>query len=378
MKDVRFASRIKRGGYAFEDLRWKPIVGSVERLAKRGPLPVELVELLRVWREAASPRKLTAQEEVKLREADAIILDEDASWSKSSRAFETWERFKRLTTPLKEERKLLERLDALLGVKQRGDDDDDIEIIPPDDAIGAAVAADRAPKGPAAGAAWGALLRHALGQSATTPSPKWTAKARELIGRIDADAFAARVRDWFARAGSSADSDRPGAFGHAVNRSLLNDQTADLVKGLSWTIVAAGRADLAPSLGTLAERCFEKVKDHGPRNVRAANAAVGALAALAHPQAGAQLVQLRPRVKHPSSRKVIDKALVSLSKATGLTIDELGEIAVPTFGLALADFAGDGAKLPRDAAKALAAQSVRVERLFMSDRTWNASDWRER
>jgi len=75
---------------------------------------------------------------------------------------------------------------------------------------------------------------------------------------VPAGALAERIREWFSQGRQAGSCDRPGAFGHAVERTLLNDESADLLKGLSWTIVAAGRGDLAPELGALAERASRK------------------------------------------------------------------------------------------------------------------------
>jgi hypothetical protein len=223
------------------------------------------------------------------------------------------------------------------------------------------------------------LLNHALALSGTAPTKKWLADAASLATAVPAKVFAERLADWFAQPGQPAPADRPGEFGRAINRSLINDASADLLKGLCWTAVAAGRADLAPALGLLADKCFEKVRDHGPRNVRVANAAVAAFAAFGKAEAAAQLASLRTRVKHPSSRKAIERALDTLSKNTGLSADELSEIGVPTFDVDLDKALKDRSILSKEAARMLAAQSIRIERLFMTPaRSWRLPAWRER
>src|SRR5205823_14437209 len=124
------------------------------------------------------------------------------------------------------------------------------------DAVGAAMASDRA--GRAGGPDWAALLLHARTLNATAPSRKWLSEAARLVGAIKAETFDACVSDWFNCAGKPAPGPRP-AQRHAPDPTLLNDCSVDWLKGLCWAVVAAGRARLAPALGTLAEACFKKV-----------------------------------------------------------------------------------------------------------------------
>jgi hypothetical protein len=113
---IQAAARLKRDHRQFEYFPKKAVVGAVEKLVDSGAtLTPDLRAALEAWRDSASPRKLTAKEEVDLARATAIAMDESAPWSQSGRAFERIEQLKRVTTPLKAERELLERLVALLG-----------------------------------------------------------------------------------------------------------------------------------------------------------------------------------------------------------------------------------------------------------------------
>ena len=242
------------------------------------------------------------------------------------------------------------------------------------------------------------------------------------MAKIKPGNFSACVADWLNEAGKPGNT--PVRSGHVADATLLNDCSVELLKGLAWTIVAAKRADLAPALGNLAEACFKKIPNKGPRNVKVANAATAALAALAEPGAAAQLTRLRLRVKHQSSRAMVDKALVEAGNRTGLSPDDLAEISVPTFNLdargirrtevgeytaelcvasshevALKWHAGKdkvSASVPakvranhpeelkqlkreaRDASTMLAAQALRLERSYLSERKWPLQIWRER
>jgi hypothetical protein len=130
------------------------------------------------------------------------------------------------------------------------------------------------------------------------------------------------------------------------------------------------------------------------------------------------------RVKHPSSRSAVDKALNAASENTGLSPDDLAEMSVPAFGLdrkgarriefgdtyaevrvanarevELNWFTRGGkacASVPaiirtkhsdevkrlrrevKDASIMLTAQALRLERSFLSERSWPIKVWRER
>ena len=51
------------------------------------------------------------------------------------------------------------------------------------------------------------------------------------------------------------------------------------------------------------------------------------------PGAARELSRLKAKVKQPTARKMIDKALGASAAAAGMTTDDLEELAVPTYGL---------------------------------------------
>jgi len=409
----------------FSRYPFKPLISVVEKAVERESLSAELRAALEKWKAAISPRDLTPQEERALGEAERIAMDEetDRPWSVTSKAYETMERLLRIRTPLTEERKLIERLTVLLSAGGKPGVNKAPELhLDASDAVGTLIASDAAKGKRASGPAWTALLNHARTLTATTPSNKWSGDAIELVKKIKPDNFATCVSDWLNEAGQPAKA--PVICGEVRDATLLNDCSVELLKGLAWIIVATKRADLAPALGNLAEACFKKIPNKGPRNVKVANATTTALAALADPAAAAQLSRLRLRVKHHSSRATVDKGLATASERTGLSPDDLAEISVPTFGLnargirrielgehvaelravnahkvelcwlerggkACASVpaiirtkhAEDLKRLKReakDASAMLAAQALRLERSFLSDRSWPMKVWKER
>ena len=428
---VAAASALNRSHEQFAAFNWfphKPLISAVEKAAEREPLSPELRAALEKWKTAVSPRALTPGEERELGEAERITADDNANvpWSTVSNAWSAVERFTRIRTPLTEERKLIERISNLLSARGRAGagEGKDVELhIDTTDAVGTVIAADCAKRGRAPARAWAALLNHARALTATTPSKKWSSEAARLVHTIDPNAFGLCVADWFNCVGKPAPNPRL-TYAHALDPTLLNDCSVELLKGLSWCLVAAGRADLAPALGALAESCYKKIPNLGPRNIKVANAATAALAALAEPAAAAQLSRLRLRVRHPSARATVDKALTALSKNTGLTPETLAEMSIPAFGLdatgvrreSLGDYtaelrvadsrtlelrfttaegkvcgsvpaalkAGYSEEVKRlkreakDASSMLAAQALRLERLLLDEPHWPLPIWRER
>jgi hypothetical protein len=406
----------------------KPLISALEKAVSREPLSSDLRAALERWKAALMPRALTPKEERELGEAERIAAEDDdkVPWSKVSAAWQTIERLQRIRTPLADERKLIERLARLLSAargRRPGDGEEIAVHIDTTDAVGALIAADVAKGKRAAGPAWAALLRHARTLAATAPSKKWSSDAAQLVAAINADQFGACASDWLNEAGKPA-AQSLVSYREVADATLLSDCSVELLKGLAWALVAAGRADLSPALGNLAEACYKKVRNIGPRNVKAGNAAVAALAALAEPTAAAQLSRLRLRVKHPSSRATVDKALATMSQKTGIAPEDLEEMSVPTFGLDVGGqrrvefgdcvselhvvnsqkvdlrwsaaggkacasvpaiirkrFAGDLKQLQReakDASSMLAAQALRLERSFLSERSWPLETWRQR
>jgi hypothetical protein len=444
LKIVEAAAAIERSHAEFTNYNrfpFKPLINAVEKAAVGGRLPKDLCAALQRWKAAITPRELIAAEERELAAAGRIALADDQEslpWSKVSEAFQTMERLERIRKPLTDERKLLERLTILLSkTDETGSGRNNISVhIDPSDAVGSAIADAHRKGGRASGGAWAALLEHARTLNTAVPSRRWTTEAVRLVAQTKSESFGSCVDDWFNLAGKPSPSG-PLRVGEVADATLLNDCSVELLKGLAWAVSAAGRADLTPALGNLAEACYKKIPNKGPRNVKVGNAAVGALAAMAKPEAAAQLTRLQLHVKHRSARAAVEKALKIASQRAGLSREELAEMSLPTFGLKLLKSGEAGVRAVRseklgiytanlcvtgsrtveltflaqttkgakrchekaipsaarqehpealkrlkreakDASLMLSSQALRLEKLLMSERTWALDVWRER
>jgi hypothetical protein len=429
-KVVQAAAGLVRGHELFTHFNWfpyKPLISAIENAAQREGVSPDLRSALEKWSAALMPRALTPTEEREFGEAGHIAsLDvEDAEYAKISDAFATIERLQRIRVPLTEERKLIERLSRVLSLAEKSSGPEQAPVLRIDstDAVGKKIAADVANGGRASGPDWAFLLGHARTLTTTKPSQKWLDAGALLARQIDSTRFFECISDWFNEAGK-AGPEKLVSYREVMDATLFSACSVELLKGLAWIAVAADRADLGPAIGNLAEACFKKIPNIGPRNVKVGNATIAALAALEKPKALTQLARLRLRVKHPSSRATIDKALAAVSRKTGISTDDLAEMSVPAFGLErdgrrqlkLGKFSGelrvidsrtvafrwngsegkDSTAVPakirkghgpewkalqreaKDASTMLAAQALRLERSYLNSRNWPFTVWLER
>ena len=250
-----------------------------------------------------------------------------------------------------------------------------------------------------------------------TPSGKWVARARELIGGVDGGEEL--VRQLLELAVGVPDGTRRVWGGNAYQ--YVVDENAVLLRGLIWAagVIAADWA--ARVIGALAEHAASPFEGgYEERSMKVANAAVRQLGSLESDEALEVLAQLRGRIKHRSIRKQIEAALAEAAERVGVSKGQLVERQVPTFGLgpdgskevpvgdwaAIVRVEGEKAGLTwrtatgrevktvpkaakdshgdevtalraevKEIRKALATQRARLEGLFAEERTWPRDEW---
>ncbi|WP_406198188.1 DUF4132 domain-containing protein [Streptomyces sp. NBC_01017] len=274
------------------------------------------------------------------------------------------------------------------------------------------------------GGDWRRLLAHAATATSARPSAKWDRTGRALIAALDADAVRERLLSWLRLAGRP----RTGLlleprYGPNPN-ATYDPYNADALRGLAWLLsLLPAHPETARTLGALVETALRKVAGLGPVNPKVANAAVIALGRIDDEPALAELARLAGRVTFKGTLKVLNTALDARAEAMGLSREEIEELAVPGYGLtevgraehrlgevtALLEVRGAKAVLSwhnaggkavksapaavrrdhaeelkelkaavKDIDKMLSAQSERLDRQFLSRRTWPYAAWRER
>ncbi|HEX4955265.1 MAG TPA: DUF4132 domain-containing protein [Thermoanaerobaculia bacterium] len=275
---------------------------------------------------------------------------------------------------------------------------------------------------PVAAAAWQRLLVHCATARSAEPSQRWLGEARGRVESLGSEPFRAATVAALEAVGQPGEVAplSPQAFHEAT---LLDERDTDLLRGLIWTAGLEPREELIAAVGRAAEAAFRKVPGHGPRNAKVGHACLQALSRMDCLPAVAELDRLRPRIKHPSARARLEKALARAAERQGKTRDDLAELATPTLGFTevgrktqeLAGFtaelmvegrrvavswcAPDGKtqssppKAVRESAadelvalkrtgdevqRLLPALADRLERLYVHPRDWEATVWRQR
>jgi hypothetical protein len=280
---------------------------------------------------------------------------------------------------------------------------------------------------PALGTGWPELLAHALTATAGKPSARWEARGRALVTAVGAEVFRDTVVGWLRLVGRPRTLPlRRSPYGYDGNQAY-DPYNATALRGLIWLVPLAVEGAVDPEtarvLGGLVETSLRKVPGLGPRSPKIANAGVFALSRLDGEHALAQIARLAARVTFKGTLKEVNGALDRRATALGLSRDEVEELAVPTYGLtgvgqrvdsfgdATAELTVDGPAVilrwrtaagrvvksvpaairrehadelrelkaaAKDVEKMLAAQSERLDRQFLAQRTWRYATWRAR
>lgn len=244
--------------------------------------------------------------------------------------------------------------------------------------------------------------------SKSAPTEKWMAEAREAIGVLPLEQRRALIQ-------SAIDAPTPSSD------SCIGDHH---LRSLIYLAADLDPADIGPTLADYALRkCYVTQPNIGIRSEKLGNACVWALAAMKDGGGVPYLARILARTKYPKIRARIDEKLNHAAEAAGLSRGALDELTVPDHGLdrdgtlrtpigggeavirvlgardVQIDWLGEGGKLLkspsvamkaekelvkeiRDTAKEIEAdlgtQLVRLQRIYLEDRSWDAAEWRER
>ena len=343
-----------------------------------------------------------------------------------------------------ENRKFVMQIDELLG--------QDTQVKPDaGEAWTDKVLADLEIMTPEARLAWCELFAHTVTAESGKPSAKWLAEAarhREAIGEME---FARSVGSWLnlvappapftlvAPKYEGADVMDNAAIYDGFLRltaeyehqqaeylSRISEKNNWLLKGLAWYAASSDQPEVARGLAKMTQAAFTNIVGYGPMAARAGNAGIWALGQMPGGIGVGPLATLRTRLRDRGALKLIAAAIESAAKASGMTVEELEDLVVPTGGLGadgaraetfgtegsarlslagatgrtkLEWFGADGK--PRKAvpagvkrefaaevkalkaaeeeiASALSAQAARFDKALLDERVWTLAVWRER
>jgi hypothetical protein len=271
--------------------------------------------------------------------------------------------------------------------------------------------------------AWSDLLAIGMTAGASKPTRKVLAAAGDALARIGPETFQARFSAWVELVGPRhSDPGRRYETQHPVD-PRMGEPNASILRGLVWASSLISSSEMARALGDLAIGCFRKLAEWGPVSTQVGNACIWALSVIEDMEAVSQLGRLSRKVKYAQAQRLIQEALAEAARRTGMSPEELEEVAVPTFGLEPPghreeDLGGHSAllsvertaarlqfrdpkgkglktvpaevkqhhgeelkelrKTQKDLEAMLAAQSSRLEQLLLAERSWPVRVWRER
>ncbi len=264
-------------------------------------------------------------------------------------------------------------------------------------------------------AEWQALVEHAISATASRPSKKWLATAGQLVEAVGEEKFVALFNSTLPRIGAETHTELP----------LGDDNNSHLVKGLVWIASLVPPEQVAREIKLLAIYCFRKIPGIGAVSTRVGNACVYVLGQMPGLESVAALNELNQKIKYPSARKLVEKALNEAAARSGMSRLDLEEISVPDFGLdengelrreldgltGIARLEGPGAvtlawqndssgklqktvpkaiketcaaeirelrRVVKDIQSTLQAQMLRLESMYLQDRAWAGADWQQR
>jgi hypothetical protein len=265
---------------------------------------------------------------------------------------------------------------------------------------------------------WIELLRHAGGASSARPSEKWRKNATERLKAVGAKKVAAALLRWLPLVNEQRTIITFGSDW------TFHEENSTCLRGLLWLTPELVSAEMIRCVSNVATSCYRKIPGTGPRAVKIANAAVYALSQMGSLEAVGQLGILQAKVKFGTAQKEIEKAFRAAAEELKVPADEIQEMAIPTYGLtevglaeeklgectarlrvtgttsteiewvkgdgklqkgvpaAVKENFGDELKELKAAAKdierMLPAQRERIDTMFLQEKSWPVSVWRER
>ncbi|QDV73848.1 DUF4132 domain-containing protein [Botrimarina mediterranea] len=273
---------------------------------------------------------------------------------------------------------------------------------------------------------WVSFFSHLLTATASKPSSKWLKSASEAVALVGETRLLEHLSRWLPEVARGRTVSQFGYYAGDARGAAdtMQDENALALRGLLWLMPTLGdRERLTRLISEVTLSAYKKVPGVGPRAVKVGNAGVYALSEMGTIDAVGQLAVLKVRVKFGTAQKEIEKAFTKTAASLGLPRDEIEEMGVPSYGLTEvgrlieefgeyeaeievtgadaclawrdrhgkplksvpakvskehADELKDLRQSLKDIKAILPAQRDRIDSMFLAQRTWPISAWRER
>lgn len=169
-------------------------------------------------------------------------------------------------------------------------------------------------------AAWAGILYHCSRATQVRPPRRWLSRAEGLLERLPPGEFVRVAVLCLSRVGKPGSWRFPRQVGYRswlYDQTLLDEAQVDLLRGLIWCAGLVDGPGIVAALGDAAEASFEKIENHGPRNLRVGHACLYSLKQLGTPAAVDQLAGLHERVRYASVRRLIQAELAAVPQPGG-------------------------------------------------------------
>lgn len=232
-----------------------------------------------------------------------------------------------------DERKLQKRLERLCVVAML--DQPKVFELKPGDAWTDTMVARLSAKDESDRDRWATFLAHCETAKSSSPSKTFLKKAKTHIEAIGEASYVEVMGDVVDSVGTAySELVAPArAPDYPYEPTLVDPAHADLLRGLVWSTSLVDSKSLLAAVAGAADRCFQKVRNVGPRSTKIGNACLWGFSHSESLEAVAQLNRLLGRVKHASVRKQIERSLNAAAEHHGLSRSDLEDMAVPNCGL---------------------------------------------
>jgi hypothetical protein len=223
----------------------------------------------------------------------------------------------RLHAPLKPlefwagNRKTVQRIETLLKQTQMPDEGEP---------WAEAIRKDISAMAPSRRNAWLALLENVPKGTTAKPTQTWRKRADALLGAIGPEEFARQTEHWFSLVGKKA-------------IEKIQPRNATLLRSLVWYASLLSGDTVCRALSNAIEGGLRKVDTGGLYASSISKACIAALEAMPGLEPVAQLSRLKYRVKSPWGLQEVEKAFEKAVTRSGISREEIEEIALPKFGL---------------------------------------------
>lgn len=181
-------------------------------------------------------------------------------------------------------------------------------------------------------ASWDALLEH-LPSTTSKPSKRWQKKARTLLEEVGEESVRAGLIRWLPHVGERATMSFEGRPAWDALATIPGERNEELLRGMIWLSILVSDETLSAIIGELAMACYKKLPNFGPRCPKLGNACIYALGQMKELSSVGQLWRLEQRIPYASAQRMITQAIEGAAERHELSVEDMEELSVPTFGL---------------------------------------------